>query len=88
LEKILRFKPIEQVKEELSILIHAGATKVKFIDRTFNVNPDAYEIFKFEIENGGNTGFHFEIKPELFSQKDFLLLEKAPKGRIQFEAGL
>lgn len=88
LEKNLRFKPIEQVKEELSILIHAGATKVKFIDRTFNVNPDAYEIFKFVIEEGGNTGFHFEIKPELFSEKDFLLLEKAPKGRIQFEAGL
>ena len=88
LEKNLRFKPLEQVKEELRILIQAGATKIKMIDRTFNVNPDAYEIFKFVIEEGGNTGFHFEIKPELFSQKDFLLLEKAPKGRIQFEAGL
>ncbi len=88
LEKNLRFKPLEQVKEELSVLIAAGATKIKFIDRTFNVNPDAYEIFKFVIENGQNTGFHFEIKPELFSEKDFLLLEGSPKGRIQFEAGL
>lgn len=88
LEKNLRFKPLEQVKEELRILIQAGATKIKFIDRTFNVNPDAYEIFKFVIEEGGNTGFHFEIKPELFSEKDFELLKKAPKGRIQFEAGL
>ncbi len=88
LEKNLRFKPLEQVKEELRILIQAGATKIKMIDRTFNVNPDAYEIFKFVIEEGGNTGFHFEIKPELFSERDFLLLETAPKGRIQFEAGL
>ncbi len=88
LEKNLRFKPLEQVKEELRILIQAGATKVKFIDRTFNVNPDAYEIFRFVIEEGGNTGFHFEIKPELFDDKTFSLLEKAPKGRIQFEAGL
>ena len=88
LEKHLRFKPLEQVKEELRILINAGAGKVKFIDRTFNVNPDAYEIFKFVIEEGGNTGFHFEIKPELFSEKDFSLLQTAPKGRIQFEAGL
>ncbi|MBO5409550.1 MAG: DUF4080 domain-containing protein [Clostridia bacterium] len=88
LEKHLRFKPLPQVKEELSRLIEAGAGKVKFIDRTFNVNPDAYEIFKFVIENGQNTGFHFEIKPELFSERDFALLETAPKGRIQFEAGL
>ncbi len=88
LEKNLRFKPLEQVKEELRVLIKAGATKIKMIDRTFNVNPDAYEIFRFVIEEGGNTGFHFEIKPELFSEKDFLLLEGSPKGRIQFEAGL
>ena len=88
LEKNLRFKPLEQVKEELRILIQAGATKIKMIDRTFNVNPDAYEIMKFAIEEGGNTGFHFEIKPELFSEDDFSLLETAPKGRIQFEAGL
>ncbi len=88
LEKNLRFKPLAKVKEELRVLINAGATKIKFIDRTFNVNPDAYEIFRFVIEEGGNTGFHFEIKPELFSEKDFLLLEGSPKGRIQFEAGL
>lgn len=88
LEKNLRFKPLEQVKEELSRFIAKGVRKVKFIDRTFNVNPDAYEIWKFVIENGNNTGFHFEIKPELFSKKDFDLLKTAPAGRIQFEAGL
>ena len=88
LEKHLRFKPLEQVKEELSYLIRQGAKKVKFIDRTFNVNPDAYAIWEFIIQNGGSTGFHFEIKPELFSKKDFELLKTAPKGRIQFEAGL
>lgn len=88
LEKNLRFKPFEQVKEELSVFIRAGVKKVKFIDRTFNVNPDAYEIWKFVIEEGRDTGFHFEIKPELFSKKDFTLLKTAPRGRIQFEAGL
>lgn len=88
LEKNLRFKPIEQVKEELWFLIKEGAKKVKFIDRTFNVNPHAYEIWEFVIQKGGDTGFHFEIKPELFSKKDLDLLKTAPKGRIQFEAGL
>lgn len=88
LEKHLRFKDLELVKQELQAFIDQGAKKVKFIDRTFNVNPHAYEIWEYIIENGGNTGFHFEIKPELFSKKDFDLLKSAPKGRIQFEAGL
>ncbi|MBQ7792398.1 MAG: B12-binding domain-containing radical SAM protein, partial [Clostridia bacterium] len=88
LEKNLRFKDLETVKQELQAFIDAGANKVKFIDRTFNVNPHAYQIWEYIIENGGNTGFHFEIKPELFSKKDFDLLKTAPKGRIQFEAGL
>ncbi len=88
LEKNLRFKPLQQVKEELLVFIKNGARKVKFIDRTFNVNPDAYEIWKFVIEQGENTGFHFEIKPELFSKRDLDLLKTAPKGRIQLEAGL
>lgn len=88
LEKKLRFKEVEQVKKELQAFIDAGARKVKFIDRTFNANPHAYEIWDYIIQNGGNTGFHFEIKPELFSEADFQLLATAPKGRIQFEAGL
>ncbi len=88
LEKHLRFKDLDTVKQELQAFIDGGANKVKFIDRTFNVNPHAYEIWEYIIANGGNTGFHFEIKPELFSKKDFDLLKSAPKGRIQFEAGL
>lgn len=88
LEKNLRFKDLETVKQELQMFINGGAKKVKFIDRTFNVNPHAYQIWEYIIAHGGNTGFHFEIKPELFSKKDFDLLKTAPKGRIQFEAGL
>ena len=88
LEKSLRFKDLDKVREELSFFIRQKVKRVKFIDRTFNVHPHAYDIWQFIIVEGGDTSFHFEIKPELFSEKDLALLAKAPVGKIQLEAGL
>ena len=89
IEKNLRFKRLETVKKDISFFIDNGFKKVKFIDRTFNINQNAYEIFEFIIANdNGNIGFHFEIKAELFSDKDIELLSKARKGLIQLEIGL
>lgn len=88
LEKNMRFKEIETVKKDLMFFIQNKVKKVKFIDRTFNIRKDSDEIFRFIIENASETGFHFEIKPELFSEKTFEILQKAPKGLIQFEAGI
>lgn len=88
LEKNLRFKNIETVKKDLMFFIENKVNKVKFVDRTFNIRKDSDEIFEFIIENASQTGFHFEVKPELFSDKTFEILKKAPKGLIQFEAGI
>lgn len=88
LEKNLRFKDIETVKKDLMFFIENKVKKVKFIDRTFNIRKDADEIFEFIIKNASQTGFHFEVKPELFTKKTLSVLSKAPKGLIQFEAGL
>jgi radical SAM superfamily enzyme YgiQ (UPF0313 family) len=88
IEKGTRFKSFARVKDDLSYFIENKVKKVKFIDRTFNINKDAREIFGFIIENAAETSFHFEIKPELFSRRDIELLKKAPAGLIQFEAGL
>lgn len=88
LEKNLRFKNIETVKKDLEFFIKNKVNKVKFVDRTFNIRKDSDEIFEFIINNASKTGFHFEIKPELFSEKTFNILKKAPKGLIQFEAGI
>jgi hypothetical protein len=88
LDKTLRFKDVDRVKKEISYFIENKIKKVKFIDRTFNINENAYEIFSYIISNHSETSFHFEVKPELFSKKDIELLKTAPKGLIQFEAGL
>ncbi len=88
LERNLKYKSLDTVKKELMFFIENKVKKVKFIDRTFNLREDTNEIFKFLIENASETGFHFEIKPELFNEESFEILKKAPKGLIQFEAGL
>jgi len=70
-------------------LINAGVKQIKFVDRTFNCNKKrALEVFRFVIENGGNTNFHFEAAADLFDDEMLDLLRTAPKGQIQFEIGV
>jgi radical SAM superfamily enzyme len=61
---------------------------VKFIDRTFNIHPDALEIWRFLLTLETDVTFHFEISPDLIKEEHLDLLRTAPKGRIQFEVGI
>lgn len=90
----VRWFSLERAKETLVLLANSGTRTVKLVDRTFNCNPRrAYEIFRFLIEEAGRSipaavCFHFEIAADLLNEPTLRLLEKAPKGLIQFEAGL
>jgi radical SAM superfamily enzyme YgiQ (UPF0313 family) len=88
-DKGVRFQPIERVKDDLNRLIQMRVKQVKFVDRTFNCNKDfALEIFKFLIERGGKTNFHFEISADLLDQQTLEVLAGAPPGLFQFEVGV
>lgn len=90
----VRFFPLERAKQDILTLANSGSKIIKFVDRTFNANPDrAFEIWSFIIENHGKAipkgvCFHFEIAGDLLRKKDFELLNTAPKGVIQFEIGI
>jgi radical SAM superfamily enzyme YgiQ (UPF0313 family) len=90
----VRFFPIERAKNDILTLANSGSKIIKFVDRTFNANKKrAYELWQFIIENYGtkipkDVCFHFEIAGDLLSDEDFALLEKSPKGFIQFEIGI
>ncbi|HHW48406.1 MAG TPA: B12-binding domain-containing radical SAM protein, partial [Clostridiaceae bacterium] len=85
----VRHFSLDRVKSELFKLIKAGVKLVKFVDRTFNCNKArAKEIFKFVIEHGENTAFHFEAAADLFDDEMIEMLSQAPSGRIQFEIGI
>ncbi|MCY6484657.1 B12-binding domain-containing radical SAM protein [Clostridium aestuarii] len=88
-DRKVRFKDIQKVKEELKFLIDKKVTLVKFVDRTFNCNEKfAMDIWKFLIEQDTETTFHFEISADILTNKEIELLSKAPEGRFQFEVGV
>lgn len=89
-DKKLRFKNIEKVKEELKYFLEAKVPQVKFVDRTFNCNHEhALEIWKFIRENdNGVTNFHFEISADLINESELEVLKSMRPGLVQLEIGV
>ncbi|MCL6590283.1 MAG: DUF4080 domain-containing protein [Firmicutes bacterium] len=88
-ESGIRFFPLERVQRELLKFIKAGIRQVKFVDRSFNCNQErAKSIWRFLIENGGITNFHFEIVGDLLDDESIEILQEAPPGLFQFEIGV
>ncbi|MCL7489422.1 MAG: B12-binding domain-containing radical SAM protein [Desulfobulbaceae bacterium] len=82
-------KDVETVRQELARILSHEPRIIKFVDRTFNDNPErALEIWRFLAEQHGRTRFHFEIAPDRFTGEMFDLLEKVGPDRFQFEIGM
>jgi len=85
----LRNLDLVQVKRELAAILRHQPKIIRFVDRTFNADPGrALEIWRFLLEEGGDTVCHFEIAPDLFTEEMFDFLKGVPRGRFQFEIGL
>ena len=83
-----RFFSMDYVKKGLDFFIENKVPLVKFVDRTFNENDErACEILEYIIGKNKSTHFHFEIAPQLLSDKFISLLEKA-SDFVQVEAGI
>lgn len=90
IDKSVRFVKLEKVFSDLKIFLDERVPLVKFVDRTFNLNEKRYiAIWNYIIDNwNGVTTFHFEIAAHTISENAFEVLEKIPKGAIQFEIGV
>lgn len=89
LERGLRFLPLDQVFRELAAILAHGPRIVRFLDRTFNADQErALVIWQWLLAQPGETLFHFEIAPDLFSPQLLDFLATVPRGRFQFEIGL
>lgn len=90
IDKTMRLRPLDRVKEELSFFLSKKVPQVKFIDRTFNCNHEhAQEIWKHIIENdNGVTNFHFEIAADLLNEEELALLGQMRPGLVQLEIGV
>lgn len=90
IDKKLRFRNPELVKQELKIFIDHCIPQVKFVDRTFNCKKShAMEIWKYILDkDNGITNFHFEISADLLDEEALELLSRMRPGLVQFEIGV
>lgn len=88
-EHQVRYFPLERVKQELLRFIRAEIVQVKFVDRSFNCNPDrAKHLWRFLIEHRSRTNFHFEVVGDLLDDESIDILSQAPPGLFQLEMGV
>lgn len=90
IDKRIRFRDLDLVKQELQFFIDHKTAQVKFVDRTFNCNPaHAIEIWKYIKEHdNGITNFHFEIAADLMTEEALELIADMRPGLIQLEIGV
>ena len=90
IDRHVRFMPLERVFHDLQIFLDAGVSLVKFVDRTYNIDPDRYiAIWDYILNHhNGKTMFHFEIEAEYLSESAIEFLQKVPAGVMQFEIGV
>ena len=89
-DKKLRFRDLELVKEELQFFIDQKVPQVKFVDRTFNCHHEhAMGIWKYIQEHDiGVTNFHFEVSADLLNDEELALMRQMRPGLIQLEIGV
>lgn len=88
LDKKMRFLPEATVRETIDSLVKAGARRIKFLDRTFNLGKKRVtDLFQWLMGFEG-VEFHFEVVGDLLDDEMLALLDKAPPGRFQFEIGI
>lgn len=90
IDKTVRFRSIDLVKDELSFFLKASVPQVKFVDRTFNCKKShAMAIWQFiRDRDNGITNFHFEIAADLLDEEELDLLSTMRPGLIQLEIGV
>jgi hypothetical protein len=88
-EKGVRHLPVSQVHAEIKDILRFNPKVIRFVDRTFNDQPErALAIWRFLVEQPGDTLFHFEMAPDRFTGEMFRFLEQVDPGRFQFELGI
>ena len=90
IDKQIRFRNPDLVKEELLFFLNAGVPQVKFVDRTFNCKKShAMAIWRWIQEHdNGVTNFHFEIAADLLGEEEMELLAGMRPGLVQLEIGV
>lgn len=89
-DRDLRRRSLPLVFDDLQRFLDAQVMRVKFVDRTFNLEPErAQAIWEYLIaHDNGVTGFQMELGGDLLTPGHIALLAKARPGLLQFEIGV
>ena len=89
-ERGTRYRNLDTVKKELQFFLDEKVKQVKFVDRTFNADPDfAIGIWTYiRDHDNGITNFHFEIEADRFTPEELELAASLRPGLIQMEIGV
>ncbi len=90
IEKKVRYRSMDMVRQEIQFFLDHRVRQVKFIDRTFNSSPKrSLEIWNYIKEHdNGVTNFHFEIGADLLTEEELQLLSALRPGLVQLEIGI
>lgn len=86
----VRQAPLAEFLAAMDRLLDRGAMQLKFVDRTFNLNPDTSRaILEFCLARWRpGRFFHFEMAPDRLPGALREVIARFPPGALQFEAGV
>jgi radical SAM superfamily enzyme YgiQ (UPF0313 family) len=86
----VRQAPLPALFSHLERLLARGAQHFKFVDRTFNLHPQASQaVLEFLLQRyRPGFFFHFEVVPDHLPGAIREIIRQFPPGALQFEAGV
>ncbi|MBI4389955.1 MAG: DUF4080 domain-containing protein [Nitrospinae bacterium] len=88
LDKTVRRFGDEAVRDQIALLVRSGAKRIKFVDRTFNLQPKRMMDLMQWLTRFRETAFHFEVVGDILNEELLEFLETVPEGLFQFEIGV
>ncbi len=88
LDKKVRYFDDGEIRHQISRLIETGTHKIKFVDRTFNLQPKRMMNLMRWLTQFEGTEFHFEVVGDLLNDDMMRFLATVPQGMFQFEIGV
>ena len=88
LDLSVRYFDDETTRSQIELLLGGGVTKIKFVDRTFNLRPTRMKELMNWLSQFRGASFHFEVVGDLMNNDLLEFLDTVPEGMFQFEIGI
>ncbi|VAX28059.1 Fe-S oxidoreductase [hydrothermal vent metagenome] len=88
LDKKVRYFDNNAMRGQIEQLVKAGARRIKFVDRTFNLKPTAMMELMQWLSRFKEASFHFEVVGDILTEDMLKFLATVPDGMFQFEIGV